>query len=159
VQTGEVPDVCPGCRHPHPQRDDGQGTKHALNCKNMTLAWREWICHLIVDHTWNNWKLHWATVFAEMRNINCMTACKTAIANQAATQDIMQAEKRAVLLDSLANVFIQKYDTVKKLVATNQQQAKTIANLTADIAKLKAGETPNGPGQECPLHWGATRPA
>jgi hypothetical protein len=28
------------------------GTKHALACGNMTLAWREWKCYPVIDHTW-----------------------------------------------------------------------------------------------------------
>jgi hypothetical protein len=30
------------------------GTKHALNCGNMTLMWREWKSCPLLDHTWNN---------------------------------------------------------------------------------------------------------
>jgi hypothetical protein len=36
----------------------------------------------------------------------------------------------AALLDNLANASIQKNDTIDKLVATNQLQAKIIADLT-----------------------------
>jgi hypothetical protein len=35
------------------------GTKHALVCGNMTLAWCKWKCHPIIDHTWPNLKAHW----------------------------------------------------------------------------------------------------
>jgi hypothetical protein len=38
------------------------GTKHALACGNMTLAWREWKHHPIIDHTWPNWKAHWTAI-------------------------------------------------------------------------------------------------
>jgi hypothetical protein len=48
------------------------GTKHALACGNMT--WRKWKCPPILDHTWPNWKAHWTTAFAEMRDINRITA-------------------------------------------------------------------------------------
>jgi hypothetical protein len=34
------------------------GTKHALNCGNMMLAWGEWKRPPLLDHTWNNWKDH-----------------------------------------------------------------------------------------------------
>jgi hypothetical protein len=30
------------------------GTKHALNCGNMTLAWQEWKHCPLLNHTWNN---------------------------------------------------------------------------------------------------------
>ena len=64
------------------------GTKHALACGNMTLAWRKWKHHPIIDHTWPNWKAHWTTAFAKMCNINCKTAGDTAFgANQAAKLD------------------------------------------------------------------------
>jgi hypothetical protein len=29
------------------------GTKHALNCEKMMLAWQEWKCYPFLDHTWN----------------------------------------------------------------------------------------------------------
>ncbi len=80
--------------------------------------------------------------FAETRDINRMTSGNSAFANQAAAQEIVQAEKMAALLDNLANESIQKNNTIDKLVVTNQQQAKIIANLTAAIAKLKAGSSP-----------------
>jgi hypothetical protein len=48
----------------------------------------------------------------------------------------------AALLDNLANASIQKNNTIDKLVVTNQQQAKIIANLTKAIAKLKASSPP-----------------
>jgi hypothetical protein len=99
-------------------------TKHTLNCGNMTLAWQEWKRRPLLDHMWNNWKDHWMATFAKMRNINRMTSGNLAFANQAAAQEIVQAEKMAALLDNLANESIQKNDTIDKLVATNQQQAK-----------------------------------
>jgi hypothetical protein len=68
-----------------------------------------------------------------------MTFGNLAFANQAAAQEIIQAEKMAALLDNLANASIQKNDTIDNLVATNQQQAKIIADLTEAIAKLKDG--------------------
>jgi hypothetical protein len=71
-----------------------------------------------------------------------MTSGDSAFANQAAAQEIVQAEKMAALLDNLANASIQKNDTIDKLVTMNQQQAKIIANLTEAIAKLKAGSYP-----------------
>jgi hypothetical protein len=84
------------------------GTKHALNCGNMTLAWQEWKRHPLIDHMWNNWKDHWTAAFAEMRDINHMTSSDLAFASQAATQEIVQAEKMAASLDNLANASIQK---------------------------------------------------
>jgi hypothetical protein len=71
-----------------------------------------------------------------------VTSGDLAFTNQAAAQEIIQAEKMAVLLDNLANTSIQKNDTIDKLVATNQQQAKIIAGLTVAIAKLKDGSLP-----------------
>ncbi len=75
--------------------------------------------------------------FAEMRDINRMTSGDSAFANQAAAQEIVQVDKKAASLDNLANASIQKKDTIDKLVATNQQEAKVIANLNEAIAKLK----------------------
>jgi hypothetical protein len=53
------------------------GTKHALVCGNMTLAWHEWKHHPILNHTWPNLKAHWTATFAEMCDIDCMTAGET----------------------------------------------------------------------------------
>ncbi len=54
-----------------------------------------------------------------MRDINCMTSGDSAFANQAAAQEIVQAEMMAALLNNLANASIQKNNTIDKLVATN----------------------------------------
>jgi hypothetical protein len=66
----------------------------------------------------------------------------------------------AALLDNLANASIQKNNTIDKLVMTNQQQAKIIANLTEAIAKL-TGSPPMEQqlGSANPPHWRATKPA
>jgi hypothetical protein len=71
------------------------GTKHALNCGKMMLPWQEWKHHPLLDHTWINWKDHWMAAFADMGNINCMTSGNLSFANQAAAQEIVQAEKMA----------------------------------------------------------------
>jgi hypothetical protein len=136
------------------------GTKHALNCENMTIAWQEWKHCPLLEHTWNNWKDHWTAAFAEMRDISRMTSGDLAFANQADAQEIFQAEKMAASLDNLANTSIQKNNTIDKLVATNQQQAKTIADLTEAIAKLKNGSPPTEQrlGHANPSHWRSTKP-
>jgi hypothetical protein len=66
----------------------------------------------------------------------------------------------AVLLNNLANASIQKNDTIDKLVATKQQQAKIIADLTEAIAKLKNGSPPTEQraGHKNPPHRRATKP-
>jgi hypothetical protein len=136
------------------------GTKHALKCGNMMLAWREWKRRPLHDHMWNNWKDHWTAAFAEMCNINCMTSANLAFTNQAAAQDIAQAEKMAALLDNLANASIQKNDTIDQLVTTNQQQAIIITDLTEAIVKLKNGSPPMKLwlGRKNPPHLRSTKP-
>jgi hypothetical protein len=105
-------------------------------------------------------KDHWTGAFEEMCDINCMTSGDLVFANQAAAQEIVQAEKMAALLDNLANVSIKKNDTIDKLVATNQQQAKIINDLTEDIAKLKIGSPPMKQRAGCKSHphWRSTKP-
>jgi hypothetical protein len=71
--------------------------------------------------------------FGEMGNINRMTSGNSALANQAAAQEIVQVEKMAALLKNLANTSIQKNNTIDKLVETNQQLAKIITNLTGPL--------------------------
>jgi hypothetical protein len=115
------------------------GTKHALNCGNLTLAWQEWKLCPLLDLMWNNWKDHWTVAFAEMHDIIHMTSGNSTFANQATAQEVVQAEEMAALLDNLANASIQKNDRIDKLVAMNQQQAKIIADLTEATAKLKNG--------------------
>jgi hypothetical protein len=109
------------------------GTKHALACSNMMLAWHEWKCCLPIDHTWPNWKAHWTTAFAKMRNINRMTASETTFgANQATKLD--QAQQMASSPNNLANATIQKNTTMKNLVATNATLTKAIIDIQLSIA-------------------------
>jgi hypothetical protein len=107
------------------------GTKAALTCGGMELAWREWKHRPIIDQTWNHWKTHWTAAFTESRNINHMTAGDRAFAHQAATND--QAAQMVVSLDNLANAAIQKNDTVDKLVATNERLAKALADANSAL--------------------------
>jgi len=86
------------------------GSKHALSSSNMTLGWREWKCLPAIQHTWDNWKIHWTAAFAKMRDISRMTTGETTFgANQAV--EIEQAQQMATSLDNLANVSIQKNAT------------------------------------------------
>jgi hypothetical protein len=88
------------------------GTKNALNCGNMMLAWQEWKCHPLLDHTSNNWKIHWMAAFAKMCDISRMTSGDLAFTSQVAAQECVQAEKMVVLLDNLANAPFQKNNTI-----------------------------------------------
>jgi hypothetical protein len=109
------------------------GTKHAMACSNMTLAWREWKRCPIINHTWPNWKAYWTVAFAEMHNINCMTAGETTFGeNQAAKLE--QAQQMASSFNNLANATIQKNTTIKNLVATNATLTKAIAIIELSIA-------------------------
>ncbi len=40
------------------------GTKHALECGNMTLAWRKWKRCPPINHTWPNLKGHWTATIS-----------------------------------------------------------------------------------------------
>jgi hypothetical protein len=112
------------------------GTKAALNCGGMELAWRKWKRRPVADQTWNNWKVHWTAAFTESRDIHRMTTPDGAFANQAAT-DAEQAAMMARSLDNLANAAIQKNDTVEKLVVANERLAKALADANAAIARLR----------------------
>jgi hypothetical protein len=77
--------LCRRCRSPRLWQNHTTGTKHALACGNMTLAWRKWRCCPPINHTCPNWKAHWTAAFAKMCDINCMTDGNTVFgANQAA---------------------------------------------------------------------------
>jgi hypothetical protein len=66
------------------------------------MAWCKYHRLPIVDHTWPNWKLHWTTAFTEMRDINCMTAGKSAFRSNAEEED-QQAYQTTASLNNLAN--------------------------------------------------------
>jgi hypothetical protein len=144
------------------------GTKHALVCGNMTLAWRKWKRCPPIDHTWPNWKAPWTAAFAKLHDINRLTAGNTVFgANQAAK--LNQAQQMASSLDNLANTTIQKNTTIKNLVATNATLTKAITDIQLSIAPMCAGSvptspTPTAPAQSMeahvrPSHWSNTKPA
>jgi hypothetical protein len=120
------------------------GTKAAITCGGMELAWREWKRQPIINQTWNNWKMHWTVAFTETCNINQMTASNRPFAYQAATK-AEQASRMVRSLNNLANAAIQKNDTVEKLVAANKCLAKALANANAAIACLCLPNTPAAP--------------
>jgi hypothetical protein len=122
------------------------GTKAALNCGGMEFAWHKWNCCPLVDHTWNNWKLHWTSAFAETRNISHMITNNSAFVNQnQAATEAEQAAMMAKSLDNLASAAIQKNDTVEKLVTANEKLAKALANANTAIAQLRLPNPPNPP--------------
>jgi hypothetical protein len=137
------------------------GTKVALNCGGMELVWREWKCRPVVDQTWNNWKQHWTAAFTKSRNIHCMMTPEGAFANQVAT-NAEQAAMMARSLDNLANVAIQKNDTVEKLVVVNKRLAKALADANAAIVCLRlpghSASQLGGSSNACPPHLAATPP-
>ncbi len=144
------------------------GTKHALVCGNMTLAWHKWKCCPPIDHTWSSWNAHWTAAFTKMRDINRMTAGDTAFgANQAAK--LNQAQQMASSLDNLVNATIQKNTPIKNLVATSATLVKAIANIQLSIAPMRAVGVPTAPAPTAPAplkearvgpsHWSNTKPA
>jgi hypothetical protein len=97
------------------------GTKHTLACGNMTLAWCEGKHCPPIGHIWPYWKAHWTAAFAEMHDINRMTAGNTAFgANQ--VDKLNQAQQTASSLDNLANTTIQKNTTIKNQEPGGHQQ-------------------------------------
>jgi len=142
-------------------------SKHALSSGNMTLGWREWKHLPAIQHTWDNWKIHWMAAFAEMRDISRMTTGKTTFgANQAV--EIEQAQQMATSLDNLANASIQKNATIDNLVATNASFSKAIQDIQRTLATMMTNQTPKQgtptpPGQPTgdqprPSHWTTVKP-
>ena len=111
------------------------GTKAAINCGGMELAWREWKLRPLVDQTWNNWKAHWTAAFAESRDITRTAMGDQSFANQAATE-AEQAARMVTSLNNLVNAAIEKNDTVNKLVAANKRLAKALANANSALTRL-----------------------
>jgi hypothetical protein len=109
------------------------GTKHALACGKLALAWCKWKPPLLPNHTWPNWKSHWTAAFTKMRDVNCMTARNTAFGtNQAAK--LKQAQQMASSLINLANATIQKNTTIENLVVIKATLIKAIADIQLSIA-------------------------
>jgi hypothetical protein len=140
------------------------GTKAAITCGRMELAWREWKHQSIINQTWNNWKTNGTAAFAETCDINQITADNCAFAYQATTK-VEQAAHMVTLLKNLANAVIQKNNTAEKLVATNKHLAKALANANAAIAHLHLPNTPAAPATPSgtdnhlrPSHWSAIKP-
>jgi hypothetical protein len=130
------------------------GTKAALNCGGMKLAWHAWKHHPLVDQMWNNWKLHWTAAFSETRDIHWMMANDSAFANHV-TAKVEQAAMMACSLDNLANAALQKNNTVEKLVTTNEKLAKALADANATIAHLHLptpATAPAGSSNDHPSH-------
>jgi hypothetical protein len=133
------------------------GTKAAIDCGGMELAWREWKRCPLINQTWNTWKTHWTAAFAESRNITRMTAGKQAFANQAIT-DAEQAARMVTSLNNLANAAIQKNDTIEKLVAANERLAKALADANAAIAQLCLPHLPAPPATATTTNTNRLRP-
>jgi hypothetical protein len=154
------------------------GTKHALATGNMTLAWREWRCRPVAKHTWPNWKTHWTAAFAEMRDINRMTAAESGFGANAAEEEA-QGRQIATSLKHLANASIQKNATIDQLVATNAQLMQALKSLQTLMSRMFTHGTPlpalpstavtpwvpptsappaTGTEGPRPAHWGQTKP-
>jgi hypothetical protein len=143
------------------------GTKAAINCGGIELAWREWRRCPAINQTWNNWKTHWTAAFTKSHNINQMTAGDRAFANQAITNN-KQATRMVTLLNNLANAAIQKNNTVDKLVAANECLAKALTDANAANARLCFPTRPTAPAAPVapagtnnhprPAHWIPIKP-
>jgi hypothetical protein len=143
------------------------GTKHALVCGNMTLAWRKWKRHPLPNHTWPNWNAHWTAVFAKMHDINWITAGDTSFGTNQATK-LEQAQQLASSLDNYAYATIRKITIIANLVATNATLTKAIADIQLSIAHMctarvllsHATTSPATTTEACvhPSHWSSTKP-
>jgi hypothetical protein len=56
----------------------GKFTAHVVGAAKKTA---------ISNHTWSTWKIHWTAAFAEMHNINRMTAGKATFGTNAAEEE------------------------------------------------------------------------
>jgi hypothetical protein len=143
------------------------GTKAAINCGSMELAWCKWHCCPAIDQMWNNWKMHWTAAFTKSCEINQMTTGNHTFANQAITNN-KQAARMVTSLNNLANAAIQKNDTLNKLVAANKHLAKALMDANATIARLCFLNAPTTPAttatpagtvsHPCPAHWTPIKP-
>ncbi len=111
------------------------GTKHALACGNMPMAWRKWNHRAIANHTWSNSKTHWMAAFAKICNINHMMVGKAAFGANAAKEE-HQACQITALLDNLTNALIQKNVTIDNLVASNAQLVQALQEMQAALVRM-----------------------
>ncbi len=133
------------------------GTKHALACGNMTMAWCEWNRCVIADHTWATWKTHWMAAFAEMPDINCMMAGKAVFGTNAIEEE-HQVRQIIASLHNLANASIQKNVTIDNLVASNAQLLQALQEMQAAMVPMfPAGQT-HAPLPYQPPTWVPTPP-
>ena len=94
------------------------GTKHALQSRDFTEAWKEWNRREDAHKTWTNWKNHWTQAFNENRAIQHLTG---SIFQANATIEDELSEKMVTSLDNLANDAVQKNDTIKMLIDINKE--------------------------------------
>lgn len=113
------------------------GTKHALQCGGMTMAWREWKRRPANQQTWANWKTDWTQAFNEQRDINRLTGGNFDNQANAAVEDKL-GEQMVMSLDNLANAAVQKNSTVESLVTSNKQLSDSITKLQTENTKLLA---------------------
>ncbi len=128
------------------------GTKHALTCGNMTMAWREWNHCTIADHTCFTWKTHWMSTFAKIGDINSMTSGNAAFGANAAEEE-HQACQITESLDNLANVLIQKNVTIDNLVASNAQLAQALQEMQAAMVRMFPAGQPHPAPYQAPASY------
>ena len=79
---------------------------------------------------------HWSATFTEARDISQLTSPgKNMFGYNNATNEDINQQTVASLLDNLTYVSVAHNTMVKSLVVTNQQQVQTIANLTAALSR------------------------
>jgi hypothetical protein len=134
------------------------GTKAVIQCGGMMQAWREWQRRPAVQHTWLNWVAHWTAAFTEAQDISRLTTGEGVFGPNSVLNNTINNQV-ATSLDNLANAVVAHNTTVESLIATNQQQVQTIANLTAAIASLGGRPAPPAPSAPPLQAPGALQPA
>ena len=112
------------------------GTKHALQCRAFTDAWKEWNRVPRANCTWLAWKNHWTRAFEEQRTIQRLTGGEFS-ANSMTRADDELANQMVTSLDTLALAAVQKNETLEQLIKINEMKEITLKNLMAQLAAEK----------------------
>jgi hypothetical protein len=129
-------DFCPRRWHPHLQCNIGINWHQSRNHLRRDGTCMAQVEMSIINHMWNNWKMHWTAAFAETCDINQMTAGNLAFAHQAATK-AEQAAHMVTSLNNLSNVAIQKKTTLSKSLSpkTNDRKMQVEGRGVAEVGE------------------------
>ena len=111
------------------------GNKHAVATSGMDDAWRGWMRLPNDQRAWVRWKTMWGGDFLEKHELIRLTGITyNGMANQAA--DMGMGNTIVVSLDNLANVSVQKNDTIERHVIYKLSLSDSLTARNTKIARV-----------------------